>query len=340
MTQEFFAVTHKRADVRQKSASGGAFSAITNAWFQKYGAQAAVYGCVFDDNLKVRHIRGTDLQDRDRMRGSKYVGSDMTGIMRQVETDLRDGRYVVFSGTPCQISGLKSYLKLKSVDTGAQLLTVEVICHGVGSVRFFEDYVKHLEHRFHSKAKRITFRAKSRPGKKQDIGIVFENGKRYFSITTKYDWFYSAYLGNYILRPSCYTCRFAQKERYADISIADHWGDSNGDILSRSLVVINTEQGSDVFRSSLEYLESESLSFEDVYQINMKAPSRRPDGYEAFWNAYRTGGYLQAQRMLGNHTPKGRFRDAIILVLFRLHLIEAFKLIRHYYRKVLGRSNG
>lgn len=333
MEQQFFVASHWDARICKHSSSGGAFTGITDQWFAQYGDLAVVYGCVLDEELKAKHIRAANREERNRMRGSKYIGSDVSGIFRRVAEDFAEGKYIVFSGTPCQIAGLRSFLNTKGIETGERILTIEVVCHGVGSVKFFNDYIEHLEKRYKGKAVACNFRTKKRPGKKQDMTVVFDNGKVYYAASTRYDWFYSVYLKNLILRPSCFQCRFAQQDRVADISIADHWGDLLGERHTRSLIVVNTEHGADWVMLALKNMSFDEIVWEKVNQPHMMAPCEKPNDYTLFWEVYRNEGYLSAQRLIGNYTAVGLLRSIIVYVLDRMHLIEAAKYIRELCKK-------
>lgn len=328
MEQRYFAGAHKNGDIRKKSSSGGAFTAITDYWFSEYGIKAVVYGCAMDDQLRVRHLRADHPEQRDMMRGSKYIGSDLSGIFRMVLEDLNRGNYVAFSGTPCQISGLKTYLDVKKMQYEDHLLTIEVICHGVGSVRFFEDYIRHLEEKYKSKAVSCTFRAKSRPGKKQDMQVRFANGKLYQASSTRFDWFYSLYTKNLILRPSCFSCPYARPERIADISIADQWGEEHVHLEGRSLMIASSELGRAWLSKAMEQMQWEEISAEQVHQPHMHSPCKQPPEYPWFWEQYEKEGYLKVQKLQGNNTLLGRFRVAAVDILYGLHIIETVKKIK------------
>lgn len=328
MKQKFYAARHTDGDICRKSSSGGAFTAITDSWFQTYGDTAVVYGCILDENLKARHIRANTPQQRDSMRGSKYIGSDMSGIMNQVEADLKSGNYVLFSGTPCQIGGLRAYLKAKGVAPTVQLLTVEVICHGVGSVRYFWDYVASYEKRYKSKAMNCNFRGKMRPGKTQQMVIWFENGKIYESPSLKYDEFYSVYGSNHILRPSCHNCKYAQPDRNADISLADGWGITVAGHEEKSLVISNTAQGERWIQRGFENVRHEEVSFAQIHQPNMIAPSKRPEDYDRFWNVYWTEGYNGVQRYLGKDSVGARLKNKIVHMMYILRITEIIRMLK------------
>lgn len=326
--QRFFSAYHSDDNIIKKSASGGAFTALTDYWFSAHGEFAAVYGCVFDDKLNAKHIRAVNKDDRDKMRGSKYIASEISGVFNAVVKDISENRFVLFSGTPCQISGLLSYLGKIGIKTD-NLLTVEVLCHGVGSNRFFEDYIAHLEKRYKSKALSVSFGAKKRLGKLKDIEVIFENGKQYNAASTKYDWFSSLYFGNYILRPSCFSCKFATDKRNADISIADDWGrTSKVNLVSRSLIISNTDKGFACLSNALNSMNYEEISITQVNQLHMRQPSEKPRKYDDFWHVYTEKGYLEAQKYVGNNTLSGKAKSALVRVLYTLHLLEAIKLIK------------
>lgn len=186
----FYKARHGERQVVKSSSSGGVFTALSDEILREGGI---VYGCVLDSELKARHIRAGDAVGRNRMRGSKYIQSRIdSSTYAAVAEDLKARKAVLFTGTPCQISALLSFLTLKNVDT-EPLYTVECLCHGVASTRFFRDYVRHLEERFHGKALSCNFRAKRGAGQKQDMLVEFSNGKRYHASSTNYDWFYSVY---------------------------------------------------------------------------------------------------------------------------------------------------
>lgn len=326
--QRFFAACHRKDSVWKNSSSGGAFTALTDQWLSCHGEKAVIYGCAWEEDLQVRHIRATDGAGRDAMRGSKYVGSQLGDAYRLAAEDICSGNYVAFSGTPCQIAGLKSYLRAKGVAPADQLLTIEVICHGVASDKFFRDYISYLESRYGGKAVACNFRSKSRPGKIQDMSVTFDNGKVYQAASTKFDWFYSAYNSrNLILRPSCYQCRYACPEREADVTLGDHWGDQSGG-KARSLIIANTAQGLQWVQLLGKDMALEKISANQVHQDRLHSPCKKPASYDRFWEIYRQEGYLAAQRFLGNNTPKGKVKNLVADMTVRLGLDQAVKKLK------------
>ena len=327
MKQQFYAVRHTDAMVAHKSSSGGAFSAIAESWFSRYGENAVVYGCILDEQLNAKHIRAVMLQQTYAMRGSKYINSAMPGVMRQVLRDLEDNRKVVFTGTPCQIAGLISFLKVQRCDFGDNLLTVEVICHGVGSTRYFKDYIAELEKRYRCRATACSFRGKKRLGKRQQMVVGFENGKEYVSVSSKCDDFLSAYSRNYIIRPSCFRCPFTTMERQADITIGDYWAEVKKSIHPCTLLMVNTSLGKAWIRNSEMLLLCERITQTQADQPQLHRPTEKPADYDNFWTVYRESGYKQALIYLGNADFLGNVRKVLAIIAYHLRVKELVLLI-------------
>ncbi len=309
----------KDNEIVKKSSSGGAFTVLTDIKLQE---GFKIYGCIMDEDLKTYHISSTDESGRNLMRGSKYIQSNINNSYKNIENDLKGKYKVVFSGTPCQVVGLYTYLKFKNIPIN-NLYTIEIICHGVGSNKFFYDYIENLEKKYKSKAVLCNFRTKSKPGKLQDMTIIFKNGKRYHSSTTRYDWFYSAYHKNLILRPSCYTCKFACKERYADITIADAWG--KNEKISNSLIICNSKKGNDWMNSIKDMMKIEEIDFNELNIMNMQQPTKKPLDYNEFTKIYIEEGYLESQKYIGNNRLKTKVKVLCINIIDFLNLEQLIK---------------
>lgn len=318
-----YSLIHRDPAVRRGSSSGGAFTCITDRVFSLHD-RVAIWGCTLDAEQRAVHMRATDRAGRDAMRGSKYVASSGLGdAFRGVRRDLADGFFVVFSGTPCQVSGLLSYLRACGVGTES-LLTIDFICHGVGSNAFFEDYLRDMERRYKSRVVRCRFRAHAQPGKKQDMELLFENGRTYHAPSTRHDWFYSVYLRNLVLRPSCYSCKFSSARGAADITLADDWSVRDRDA---SLLLLRTPQA-EALLPYLQEVADISEKGEAQETPDLHPPTPRPAGYDAFWDAYRTGGYAAAQKLVGNRTFSGRLRFIAAVWLDRLHIRQWIRRVK------------
>lgn len=328
MEQQYYVAKHLNRDVCQNSSSGGVFTALTDSWFDLHGEQAVVYGCAFDEKMHAKHIRAVTREQRDTMRGSKYIGSDMSGVMRSVVNDIKAGRYVLFSGTPCQVAGLKAVVLEKGLDN-RRLLTIDLICHGIGSVTYFQDYLAEKERRYKSKAVFCSFRGKKRPGKRQQMVIRFENGKEFISPFAKYDVFSAAYSQNYILRPSCFHCKYASNERNSDISIGDFWEKDSGVSDALSTVIVQTEQGKELLKVSIKDMDFEKVDIADVMQPHLCIPAKQPEKYGEFWKEYRGSGIHSTKKYL-NITV---VHSVCATVIYHLYIAEIVRSIRGWLRR-------
>lgn len=240
-----YAVMHKEDSIRFKSSSGGAFSALAMYVLEQGGV---VFGAGFDENFNVIHQYIENIEELDILQGSKYVQSRIGNAYRQAEFFLKTGRLVLFSGTPCQIEGLLSYLK-KPYEN---LITQDLICHGVPSPMVWQKYIAYRQAAVNgAKARKIAFRAKNEGWKRYSVSFLFENDTEYRT-TLDQDPMMQVFLKNLCLRPSCYDCSFKTKERKSDITLADFWGIKNilpdmDDDKGTSLVIIQSKKGKEVF---------------------------------------------------------------------------------------------
>lgn len=140
-------------EIRKNSTSGGIFSAISKYVLDNNGL---ICGAIYDDNLKVIHEIVDNIENLKKINGSKYVQSDMKDNFKKIKKYLEDGKLVLFSGTPCQVSGLNSFLGKEYEN----LYTCDIVCHGVPSPKVFEKYKKELEKAKNSEIININFRDK------------------------------------------------------------------------------------------------------------------------------------------------------------------------------------
>lgn len=204
--------------LREAGASGGAFAGIAKAFMVKHKGQVAAYGACLKDN-RVQHERITSFDDIHLMMNSKYIQSDTRDVFKKVREDLRENRYVLFSGTPCQIAGLYGFLGKKRDDV--HLLTVELICAGVMSPEALDIHLE-TNHSSHI----ISFRSKkngSNYGSSQRTTIE-KNGKPFRFENRFDDDFYRCFSSSILERRSCFNCKYAKLERVADITLGDFWG--------------------------------------------------------------------------------------------------------------------
>jgi len=297
--QTIYAAKNKNKQVRMNSSSGGIFHELSEAILDSGGY---VCGAIYDDDFTVIHEISNDKTIRNKMQGSKYVQSNMDYLYRKIEEKLGTNVKVLFTGTPCQVDGVYSYLKYKRIDTD-NLYTCDIICHGVPSPKIYKQYLKDLENRFKSKIKSVNFRFKEN-NEITNIRIEFENGEEYISNYTKGDYLYNLFLKDFILRDSCYRCNYANMNRVSDITIGDFWGidkvdQSFNDNKGISLVIINSKKGKDIFNQISEKFDLLLINNkEDCLQDNLKKPSGIPKEYEEVWQEYYKRNYEGLKEMI------------------------------------------
>ena len=235
-----FAFQNKDKETLYKSASGGAFSAFATQIINNGGV---VYGVVWDENIVARHDRAEIIEQLEKMYSSKYVQANTNNSFKRAKEDLENGKIVLFSGTPCQIAGLKSYLR-KDYEN---LYTVDLVCHGVPSPMIHEKYKKEFMKKFSKDEKlvNINFRSKI---KGWSPSLITTTTTTTTTTHAAKDNFMNAFLGNLSINSSCLKCQFNTIPRIADISLADFWGVDNykkelNDNKGLSLILINNNKG-------------------------------------------------------------------------------------------------
>ena len=226
------------------SSSGGVFPYLAADVVKDGGV---VFGSVIREDMTVAHVPVDTTEGIGMLRGSKYVQSDMGGVLEDVKTCLDAGRRVLFSGTPCQIAGLKSFLG-KEYDT---LLSVEVACHGVPGPGLWEKYIEALENRYGAKIRKVTFRDKSRSWMHYDFTVVTETSR--FSVPYTKDPYMSLFVQDLTLRPSCYSCPARNGRSGSDLCLADLWTVADlskemNDDKGASLALVYTDKGAEALK--------------------------------------------------------------------------------------------
>lgn len=176
-----------------------------------------VYGASYDENLKVKHIKIDNIENLDRLRGSKYVQNNIGDVYQSIKKLLRQDIYVLFCGTPCQVTGLKAYLH-KDFE---KLLLLDLACHGVPSEAVWQSYLSKLSAKFaYKKISYYDFRRRNGWGF-QASAIIGNKKKLLYGIDSLY---MAAFDKSALFRKCCYHCRYASAKRIGDCSIADFWG--------------------------------------------------------------------------------------------------------------------
>ena len=284
--KQIYAVKHKDDQVRLHSSSGGAFTLFSDFILKSGGV---IYGAVFDEAFKVVHTRADDKQKRDKMRGSKYVQSFLSDTFKKVEYDLKQNKQVLFTGTPCQVGGLKSYLR-KDYDN---LFTVDIICHGVMSPLIFDETILCLK-KIYGDFDSLSFRDKTIAWRGSHISIN-KNGKK-ISETRQLNSLKRLYYGHYATRPSCHDCKFTNVDRVSDITIGDFWGIENEnakfeDRLGISFVMVNSSKGERLLDNCKNDCHIITEKIENCKQPQLYTSSKPSSQREQFWADFNSKGY-------------------------------------------------
>ncbi len=252
-----YVVQNKNEEELTKSTSGGAFLPIARYVIERGGV---VFGVVCDGEMKVRHEWEETIEGCLRFSGSKYVQSDVGDSFRQVKQFLEEGRWVCFSGTPCQVAGLKAFLR-KDYE---RLVLVDLVCHGVPSPLFFEKYVDYHSVRLGSKAVAYKSRDKESGLGYQASVIRFEDSTKKYALGMEGDVLMRCFFSDYCSRPSCYECAFKTLNRVSDFTLFDCWGakEENEKLKKGAAtnVFVHTQKGEAIFsviQNQFEWAESD-----------------------------------------------------------------------------------
>lgn len=298
-----FAAWTRDEKIRRESSSGGLFSALAQ---NTLAAEGVVFGAAFDENFSLRHISVEDETDLHKLRGSKYVQSEIGDAFLSAEKFLKAGRVVLFTGTPCQIAGLRMFLRKPYVN----LLTVDILCHGVPSPLVFKSYREWLEIKLGNPLSEFKFRDKEWSWKsfntkaspldqtKIPPSPFIAKGKSLFGTWQEDPWM-RGFLREYFLRPGCHACRFANTERPSDITLADYWGYRSrkgifkDDDKGISMVMVNSEKGLKAFEAIREKLIFTETPVEEAVRGNPTlSRSFKPSPLrDEFWKDFRKKGY-------------------------------------------------
>lgn len=280
MPMEIYGTASSHDKTIKKSSSGGVFFLLARKIIEQGGY---VVGAKLDlENRYLSHTFASDLDGLITLLGSKYICSDTNDTYSKTQRLLKDGYVVMYVGTPCQIAGLKLYLQKEY----GNLLTVDLLCHGVPSQYVFNEYIGFLERKHHGKVSDICFRDKVKNG--WSITLRYKitrngNDKIYYEPAGLSPYFFGFLRGKF-LRESCYKCPYTKLERVGDVTLADFWGVQHAILgqdfsMGCSCVLINSEKGKSIYHSIVEHLRfSEKVTYEQAYKQNMNfyTPCKRP----------------------------------------------------------------
>lgn len=266
---------------KENASSGGIFPLLANYILDNNGI---VIGAAFDESNKLNHIAITNKKELEKLKGSKYLQSDLDNIFTYIKDNIKDNK-ILFVGTPCQVSGLKAFLK-KDYEN---LICIDLVCHGAPSPKLFEKYIKELEQKYNDKLTNYNFRDKSTGWDTYSNTATFKNNK-ITELNSKNNYM-KLFLSDIALRESCYKCNFKLGNKYSDITLGDFWGVSifypeMYDNKGVSCIIINTKKGLNIFdiiKKELRYKEctlDKIISSNPSLNISCKYPKKRKSFFD------------------------------------------------------------
>lgn len=311
---ETYAAVSCDKEQRRNSASGGIFSAIASSVIAESGI---VFGAAFEKDWSVRHIAVERFSDIYRIQGSKYAQSNIGDTYILAGQYLNRGKKVVYSGTPCQIAGLYGYLG-KDYDN---LMTVDVICHGVPNNRMLQEYIQLIGEKNRGTVTAFTFRDKSSGWGIN--GSVEIDGKRKKKIWQSSSSYFYYFLKGWIYRENCYKCKYACSHRPADITIGDYWGIEkvHPEYLGKSgwneaegisVIIANTQKGQDYLKNVDECIELKRSNFENAAADNNQLNHPCDSGMRIeILDDYFQGGWFALEKRFNHNIGWRRYSSKI-----------------------------
>ena len=325
---EAFAVQHCDDEALYSSAAGGAFSAIGEKIISQGGI---VYGARYDGEMVVIHSKATSVSKLKKFRSSKYVQSKQGRVYKEIKDELAQGKYVCYSGTPCQVAGLKSFLEKEYEN----LFTVDLACKGVGSPEVLRQYVELMQKKHGSAIVGMNFKRKTYGYHSSTMSVDFADGKSYSrgGIT---DLMMRSFRANICLRPSCEKCQFKGTDRVSDITIFDCWHYSQltgkpDDDKGHTSVLVNTQKGLEMINASDVSLKVEAISSESVVNLDGVMVCGTAGAHEKRRSFMRDLNRVGLEKAVKNNIPI-TFKDIILDnskgILYKLGILSTIKKLK------------
>jgi coenzyme F420-reducing hydrogenase beta subunit len=285
------------------SSSGGVFTQLAE---QTIEAGGVVFGVKWNEHFEAVHAYTESKEGLAAFRGSKYVQSRVGNTFKQAEQFLKQGRQVLYSGTPCQIAALKLFLR-KDYEN---LLAVDIVCHGVPSPQIWIEYMTSLKL---DNIAQISHKDKTTGWKGYSFSIKNVEGKVIYTQKASTNKYLSAFVKNLILRPSCFSCPSKAGKSLSDITLADYWGverlipqmDDNKGI---SLLCVNTTKGRDMINQLDIILEATNFEESILYNSCIVKSTSEPRERKTFWKDYRVKGIRALPMVKREHILRRIFK--------------------------------
>ena len=325
---EVYAAINKDREVLKRSASGGIFFALAESVIAEGGS---VFGASFDKQFQVKHICVEKIEKLPLLQKSKYVQSFIGDAYKVALSKLKEGKKVLFSGTPCQVAAMKSFTGMNNEN----LILVEVVCHGVPSQKFFNDYFEVLNKKNHGiKDYIFTYKRKILNGMNRYISFTTKKNK-FFVKNWPQDSYNVFFMEAKNYQESCYSCKFAKTERVADLTLCDfwHWGAYHKNDFpacsTLSGICVNTKQGRLALDKIISTLDMVKSSYENLSAHNgcLVKPTPRPNSRDSFLKEWISKGYAFLEN---EYERTNRLR--ILKAHFLMFVPEKLKLWIHNIR--------
>jgi len=294
-----YAAIHKDQIILKNSSSGGVFTALASLALDNRGV---VFGCALNSEMEAEHISVDNVDDLKMLNGSKYVQSNVKNTFIEAKKSLQEARLVLYTGTPCQIAGFKSFLG-KDYDN---LITVDLICHGVPSPTLFKEYINWLGENQKAKVIDLSFRDKTKHGLGLMGKVTYQKNDitREEAIYPLLHAYYYYFLQGDIYRESCYKCKFACSDRQGDFTLGDYWGieKAHQEINAErgvSVILVNSKKGMKLLDKIGECLNLTQSTFEKASagNGNLLHPTHKSDKRELILKVFRDEGYQAVDDM-------------------------------------------
>ena len=279
----YFGVQAKDETLRCASSSGGMFPVLAEYVFRRQGV---VYGAAFNEDMEVVHREAWNQEDLEALKKTKYVQSNPEGVYRGIREHLKEGRWVLFCGTPCQAHALRLFLK----QPYPKLIVAALVCYGAPSPGVWASYVKYLERKSGGKMTRFYFRDK----RNNDNGhtCAYTAGGMEQAHSLYGDLYCRMYFANYMIRPSCHACSYCTVDRDSDFTLGDFWGIEKvrpeiEDGMGTSVVILHTKVAREIWEQVKEGLNWFACREEDVLQPRLKSPTEAARGRRRFMGLYK-----------------------------------------------------
>lgn len=320
------------ADIVKDSTSGGAFSGLAMALIRN--KNALVYGAAYNKDMDVYHCAITEENELKKIRGSKFVQSNVCTLYEEIEKQLIEGKTVLFSGTPCQVAGLKKFIGNRNADS---LYCIDIVCRGVPSPRLWKIYVAYMETRFHSRIVDVKFRNKTYGYKSSTMFVQFENG-RVYKKSGRIDPMMKLFTREICSRPSCSECVFKGRNRVSDLTLFDCKKytivtNKKDDDKGYTAVLIQSEKGREMLNLADDFIDIQNADIDKLIKYcgvmveGRAQPNKKRDMF------FADLGKVPLNKLVQRVSPislKDRFIEATKGILYQTGLINVARKFKKH----------